>query len=461
MNTALTEAQLLSSVRLYKRSVASRYRSITGEDLGELVADKYWVSPKIDGQLWFVYVHARKVTVLSHSGRRLPEDAALHTALVEGVATRTDHALIAGELFAAPTGKRARVGEVAHALGEEGDLSRLGFQAFDLLDCGNDAAPLDYGERLALLNAYFKDGKRTRAIKTFEVNHEALPALYGDYVDSGTAEGLVARASDGRVYKVKPRFSVDCTVLGFTVKRTEVNQVRSILLGLERPDGSMQVVGACGNLGSDKARETLHQLLAPTVVESALRRVCSSGALYRLCAPSVVVEIETSDVQSEDASGAAIQQWVLRLDETEDWVPMGKACGASLLHPSLARLRDDKTTSGVDIRLEQVNERCFAAHVDTPVVAVTLPKSEVIKRLVYTKATKGSLAVRKVVLWRTNKREFDARYPNFVVHYTDYSPGRAAPIKRQVRLAPTQEIAEQIAASILSANIKKGWAVVE
>ena len=51
----------------------------------------------------------------------------------------------------------------------------------------------------------------------------------------------------------------------------------------------------------------------------------------------------------------------------------------------------------------------------------------------------------------------NASMPAFVVHWTDYSPGRASPLDREVKLAPTLEVANEIADQLVEANIKKGW----
>ncbi len=67
------------------------------------------------------------------------------------------------------------------------------------------------------------------------------------------------------------------------------------------------------------------------------------------------------------------------------------------------------------------------------------------------------MAVRKLVLWQTNKQKADPDYPAFVLHWTDYSPGRKNPLTRQVRLAPDKKIAQDLFESILLKNIKAGW----
>ena len=78
------------------------------------------------------------------------------------------------------------------------------------------------------------------------------------------------------------------------------------------------------------------------------------------------------------------------------------------------------------------------------------------RREVYAKTSKGEQAIRKLLLWKTNKEE-NEDFSAYVVHWTDYSPGRKSPLKREVRLAPSEAIATQIAEAMIAKNIKKGW----
>jgi hypothetical protein len=48
-------------------------------------------------------------------------------------------------------------------------------------------------------------------------------------------------------------------------------------------------------------------------------------------------------------------------------------------------------------------------------------------------------------------------FPAYVVHWSDYSAGRATPLDKEVRLAPTEEEAMKIADGMIADNIKKGW----
>jgi hypothetical protein len=97
------------------------------------------------------------------------------------------------------------------------------------------------------------------------------------------------------------------------------------------------------------------------------------------------------------------------------------------------------------------------AEAGSKVTEVQLPASTVIRRKVWTKTTKGKIAVRKLVAWQTNKSDLDPSFPAYVLHWTDYSAGRGTPLDREVRTAPTEALVDEIAAMMIEDNIKKGW----
>ena len=89
-----------------------------------------------------------------------------------------------------------------------------------------------------------------------------------------------------------------------------------------------------------------------------------------------------------------------------------------------------------------------------------LPQSKLLRQEVYIKEAKGKTAVEALV-WKTNKEKVSEEYLGYVVHWTDYSPGRKDPIKRTVRLASSKKTATSIADKLIEDNIKKGWALAE
>ena len=63
--------------------------------------------------------------------------------------------------------------------------------------------------------------------------------------------------------------------------------------------------------------------------------------------------------------------------------------------------------------------------------------------------------VRKLVVWETGKQSLG--FAPYVVHWTDFSAGRKAPLAREVRLAPTEQEAMRLADQMVEDNVKKGW----
>lgn len=379
---------------------------------------------------------------------------------------RQEQTVLAGELFVAKKDDRPRVGDLASLLaaGKSAAVESLGFCAFDLVAGGDEEGkmPLDkYADRLAVIQRLCKDGKRTRAVTTEMITEQdRAKELFGEWVEGGKAEGIVVRSSDNRIYKIKPAISVDAAVIAYTERSEDAGQVRSLLLALIRNDGRFQIIGSCGNLGEDANRTELMKTLKENGVPSNYRHVSGSGAMYRFVRPELVVEIRLNDVQSSNAAGGPIERMVLEHGE-EGWRAVRRMPGVSMIHPVMVRTRSDKQVNDVDVRAAQLDDRCFVTDLEKQAEQTQLPASSILRREVYTKTAKDVMAVRKLLIWKTNKEEEDPSFPAYVVHWTDYSPGRKDPLKREVRLAPTDEIAEQIAAGMLEANIKKGWEPVE
>jgi hypothetical protein len=122
------------------------------------------------------------------------------------------------------------------------------------------------------------------------------------------------------------------------------------------------------------------------------------------------------------------------------------------------RIRDDKADVASGARWNQIDGFLSNASVE---LSEELDASKIIRREVWTKTTGDKTDVRKLVVWQTNKANMDTNFPEFVVHWTDYSSTRKEPLAREVKLAPSLKAAEDIAASMIEANIKKGWEPVK
>jgi hypothetical protein len=451
-------AELVEMVARYRRTIASRYRALKSEELSEVPDGSMWISPKIDGELWFAVIEERRAVLLNSSGRILDrgplvEELAAVSGRVKG---RT---VLAGELFAAAAkGSRPRVGDVAAALAEGGSaIDRLGWQAFDALEIDGVAAPSAYGERWPTLARVLDGGKRATPVKTVVTNDRAeLHARWEEWGASGKAEGMIVRAHDGRIFKVKPGFTVDAVVVGYTPRGEAPDQLRTLLVALMRKDGSFQLLGGLGNLGTESQRKSMLATLEPVECPSRFRHTSGDGGLVRWVAPRIVVEIACTDVQAEDSEGLPIKRWALRHGPS-GWDPIGPSPCASLIHPGLVRVRADKQVNDVDVRIAQLSERCQVASINAAAAALELPKSVVARREIWTKETKGKVAVRKLLVWQTNKQVAAPGWPAWIVHFTDYSPDRKNPLERTVKTAVTADEAEIVAEGLVTENVKKGW----
>ena len=462
---SVTSPDLASHVVGYKRSVASRYRALTPDELEQLPGGPLHVSPKIDGELWMMVLDGDEVYLVSPRHRVLYGDIPFIEEAKRTILPRCKgRTILAGELFALRKEGRPRVGDVGSAL-HGGEVARLGFFVFDLMKggtSGEEDAPNEYENRYPVLQELCAGGKRVQCVKTEIVSGTAeVERLFSEWAEGGKAEGLVVRAGDHRVFKVKPAFHLDAVIIGYTERVGDDGRdlCRSVLLGLLRENGQYQILGSVGNFGGDDIRADFHALLSGDAAESNYRYPSSSGALYRFVEPKHVIEIRVSDIQSADANSRPIQRFVLEFSDGA-WLATQPMNGVSILHPVFVRRREDKTVNAVDIRASQVLERCVLDDLDEETAAIELPRSELLRREVWAKESKGNLAVRKLLVWKTNKDQTDASFPAFVVHWTDYSPGRMDPLKRVVRLAPTLAQANELADAMVVKGVKGGWNTV-
>ncbi len=460
---SITDPDLAARLRGFKRVVAKRYRAMNSEEIEtKSPYGPIWAQPKIDGELWYCIIDEGDAWFANPKGRVFYGTLPVLDEIRKTAAARAEGpTLVVGELFAIRKGGRPRHDDLASALGGEAaaEVARVGFMPFDLLDGGDAETPApsgDYGERLATLRRLFAGGKRCQVIKTEEI--EGAPAIrqmYDDLVATDKAEGLVLRRPDGRIYKLKPIYTLDAVVVGYTERVEEPGKIRSMALAMMREDGQLQLIGSCGNM-SGEMRETIYQKISPHPANADFRHASHDGALYRFVEPTLVIEIKVTDILAEEGDGEPIRRMVFEWRDG-NYHATRPMPGVSILHPVFVRERPDKTFDAVDVRIAQLTERVAVDDLDKHAEEVDLPAAEIMRREVYTKTSKKGTAVRKLVQWRTNKQDVDPSYPAYVVHFTDYSPGRKQPLQREVRLAPSFDLAEQIAEEMLAANIKRGW----
>ena len=455
--------EVLSKLKGYRKTVVAGYRPLVLDEINSnLTSCEMHISPKIDGELWFMIIEKDEVVLSNMRGKLIAGDIPLLSEVIKVSKRFKGRVILAGELFVATKETRPRVSDLASALGggAKAEVEKLGFAAFDIISGGDEQSSMplaEYTDRLALIERLLADGKRVKCIKTEIINSPQEAVNYFEsWVEAGKAEGLIVRAGEGRIYKVKPSISIDAVIIGYTEDGDDNTQVRSILVALMRPDETFQLLGACGSLGNAKSRKEIMQKIQQSKIESNWKYTSGDGAIYRFVKPEVIVEIKAIDAQAEDSSGNLIRKMVLS-NTNNQWIALQKLPCASIHSPIFVRYRSDKEVNTLDLRINQISDLCLISNTDKKAQISKLVASEIIRREVYTKIVKETTSVRKLVIWKTNKEELDSNYPAYVVHWTDYSPDRKDPLKREVRLASVEKKAIHIADQILHENIKKGW----
>jgi hypothetical protein len=192
------------------------------------------------------------------------------------------------------------------------------------------------------------------------------------------------------------------------------------------------------------------------------------GTLARFVRPEMVIEIKCSDLMASDPGEQATLRMTLDYDRDKGWSPREALPLPVMIAPVFLRERDDKRVDTADVGLDQVRQVTPFEDDDdrTPgaipaMASATAPspgrRSTVVARKVWTKETKGQLAVRKYVAWATNKADADLRSPPFVVAFTDFAAGRKEPLQRDLRVASSRERLDEHIARWEEKNIKRGW----
>lgn len=455
---SVKDTALAARLAAYKRNVAGAYRSVSPGDLGTaLPPGPFVVSQKVDGETWFLWRDEEGAVLLSPGGEAITgipvtEEA---TRLTGGWA-----GLVAGELYAAVDSGRPQVFDLHAAIGggSAAAVDRLRFAAFDLLIDGEaDTQSLPFTARVQRLQTLFGAGTSAHCVPFEEASDAAaVQAVFDRVVTTGGAEGIVVRTSDNRVFKVKPEITIDAAVVGYG---ESCNGISELLLALLNAEGDYQLIGRVRTGWSRAEHSDLIQRLSPTACPSLYRIATDHGTLLRWVRPELVVEVKCNDLLAADSHDELIRRMRLRQSADKGWDPLGPAPSVSMINSVFLRTRADKQAQRPDIRFEQVTD-LVPVGAGVTLSGQLLPTSEVLRREVYVRHTAAGTAVRKVLLWRTNKSEADKRFPEFCISFTDFSPDRAEPLKTELRVTATEEVAHSLADDWLAERVRRGWECV-
>jgi AAA+ superfamily predicted ATPase len=474
---SVADGPLAALLATYKNRIAGAYRSVAPDAIALAIpGGDAIVSPKIDGETWFLRVTKGEAHLLSPTGRVITGIPLTNEAAGMG---RDRSLVFAGELYAGGGSGRPRVHDLHAALGRgsHAAVDRIRFAAFDLLEDGPTPPPQGgTGTRrvptlstsstgrhpfpvLARRIAELLEGGALCHSVPFETvcGPAGIVEAYDRLVTRGGHEGIVVRAATGTVYKIKPEITLDAVIVGFT-ERIQ-GGVAELLLALLRPDGSFLLLGRVDTGFTNADRQDLSGLLRPLVAPAVYRAVARSGALFRFVRPEIVVEVKCNDILTTRATGEPIRRMLLG-HLAEGWQPLGLTPAASLVNSVFRRIRTDKSVTVDTVRLSQVSDLTPIAESSVR-APMELAPSTILRREVVTKHLSTGTGVRKALLWKTNKEQADPFFPRYVAFFTDYAPSRREPLQTDLRVGASADLLDARIEAWLAENRSRGWATPE
>ncbi|MAR40176.1 MAG: hypothetical protein CMD22_05900 [Flavobacteriales bacterium] len=444
---------ILKLAKEYKRKTASRYLSVSSEEIAIKIiqSDLYSVSKKYDGHLYLLHFDGKTATLYNHGGKQLSNLGLLQEAkdLLKG---KCKEVVLAGELFLHKEGKRSRSFDLTSALDD--NHKDIQYKVFDILTLDGEEKDFNIKELDTKLKELLKTGISVNAVETFFVeSRKEIDSLFQDIVVKGNEEGLIVQSDNGPTYKLKPFITLDAVVVGFSEgEGSRANKLKEVLLALQISENEYLTIAKVGNGFTDEQRDSIFKELEKQKVDSNFVEVSSSNIAFTMVKPIKIVEFSCLDVYNENSKGS-IKKMSL-IFENESYSALFKKPSVSITAGVFLSFRDDKKVNTEDVGISQITK---IISLETNEKSNSeLKESKLLHRQVYVKESKGIKKVRKFVVWKTNKEESN-EFPAFVYHYTDYSPSRKDPLKKEIKVSDNLIQIEDILKLELDINVKKGW----
>ena len=444
---------ILQLAKDYKRKTASRYLPVSSKEITTKIIEsgEYAVSKKYDGHLYLLHFDGKKSTLYNHGGRQLADLGFLKEAndLLKG---KCKEVVLAGELFLHKEGERSRSFDLTAALDD--NHKNIQFKAFDILTLDGEEKDFNIKELDTKLKELLKTGNSVNAVETsFVESRKDIESLFQDIVVKGNEEGIIVQSDNGPTYKIKPLITLDAVVVGFSEgEGSRENKLKELLLALKISENEYLTIAKVGNGFTDEQRDSIFKELEKQKVDSDYVEVSSSNIAFTMVKPIKVVEFSCLDVYNENSKGC-IKKMSLTF-ENESYSAVFKKPSVSVTAGVFLSFRDDKKVNTEDVGISQITKIIFLETNEKS--NFELKESKLLHREVYVKESKGIKKVRKFVVWKTNKEESN-EFSAFVYHYTDYSPARKDPLKKEIKVSENLKQIEDVLKLELEDNIKKGW----
>jgi hypothetical protein len=458
---ALADPSLHQRAQEFRRALSGRMMALDKSAMREKMPDaEYFVSRKVDGEFTLILVEGTNACSINPGGTVRIGYAALDEACKCLGKAKINRAILACELYVARKDKRPRVHDVcrvARQPASDAELDTLSLAVFDIIELDGKPASARYDDTWKKIESVFGGGKAIHPVETVKARDQAaIDKLYGQWVEKDGGEGLVARSDAAGMFKIKPRTTLDVAVIGYTEGADDrAGMLHDMLVAVMRPEGAFHVVGRVGGGFTDEQRREFLSDLKDIPAETDYAEV-NDGVAYQMCKPEWAVEISCLDLINQNTRGTPVERMVLDYKKEGGYQAVRRMPLVSPISPQFIRKREDRQIVHADLRLQQVADVVEIQLQDQDARKLSLPRSEILLREVYTKTLKGQTMVRKLMLWKTNKEEA-GDYPGYVAYMTDFSPNRKSPLERDIRVSNSREQIELLAAAMKAEYIVKGW----
>jgi len=442
----------------YKKRLSQQFFSVNSTEIDmKIKGNNFWVSKKIDGHLQLIILDDNTIFMVGRNGTvrmELPCLDQMKTLLEE---KNIRNATIGCELYVQKGNQRSRVYDVIAALSEPKALNTLGLAVFDILEMDDQSfRTLSYENVWQRITKLFPDDGLVHAVETRQVKSKKdIRSIFNEWVTDGGHEGLVVRGDMPFMYKVKPKYTFDCIVVGYTEGINDhKGKIKSLLVGFYRENNIIQIAGKVGSNFSEDDRQQLFDFFSKKHIESTYIETDNDGIAFHMVHPDTVIEVGCNDVMLENTYGKPLLNNLLQHSENR-YSRYATIPGVRFIYPMFERIRDDKSPGMVDSGITQLKD---FIDLSSPEKQITeLPKSEILMREVYQKTQKEKVMVQKFMVWKTNKEEADTRFPAYVLFYTNFSSQRKEALQTDIRISSNQKQIMALADSFIKKNVKKGW----
>lgn len=439
-------------IKGYKNNIASQYVFYELDKIDQVLDQEYYCSKKIDGQTFFLVMENNHIKIFSSS---LIDYSEQLTHIIQAVQSKkiNENIIFVGELYDSKK-ERERNGDVKVGLANKKLAASLSLALFDIVYEETPSAL--FQKKFEKLSKVFGNNESDviYALEQQLLSKEQIKQ-FAEQQFKNNSEGVIIR-NDSKIIKIKKEETLDAIVLGFTLEEDQTT-LRSISFGIFKNQNSVLFIGSSGNFDSSIQKNDLLSQLQKNIVSCDYIHTASNGAAYQFVNPNIVVRVKFFDFQIEKSDENTIKK-PLFFYENNTLQCIGKNQSLSLIASVVEEIRSDKQATIEQCGLSQItrlsglDEDYFNTSLDFNKLA----KSEIRQIKTFVKESKKGRAIRKFMLWKTNKQDTGA-YPNYIFYYLDYSEGRKDPMKRDLKPFEEEKIAIKFFNASMEENVKKGW----